>query len=333
MELVRSQALFLHKRLVEGALDKGELTALLADVERREGHSFDGSVGAYEHVVARLFRQARELDVAVVERDLQDGQLVALTQDFYIRRDDDERGSFKAKLDSNRDAVIRGRFSTSHLIGSTGQSETFGHSRFSMLGYADQVALDDQPPSLDIRPIFIGWRLTAEDSLPTLDDRREVWPQQIDQFSLISGKRASAKDRAAVKAMSEEEAKTAFAEIVGEPFVPNDWGGETSDLSTARLMMGGEPLSAAFAFKGPSVRGKLQISRMGKNGDQALRLVHESVDLYVVQHHDAVAAEVKNLLSALARANQRRFMVIDGEATALILREYGHLSTHSSPPS
>jgi hypothetical protein len=32
--------------------------------------------------------------------------------------------------------------------------------------------------------------------------------------------------------VSEDAVKQVFAEIIGEPFVPKDWGGEKSDLQT-----------------------------------------------------------------------------------------------------
>lgn len=325
-ELTGAQALFIHERLIEGALDEMDRSTLLAEAKRRKEASFEGPatayVGVYEHFVAQLFAQALELDVAVISGELQSGQLVALTQDFYIRRDREERGSFKAGLDSDRKVNIHGAFSTSRLVGSTGQSETFGHKRFSMLAYVAAISDDE----LELRPLFIGWRIAGADGpMAITSDRREIWPQQIEQFEAVAGKRATAEDRAAVKEMSEAQVKAAFADIVGEPFVPADWGGETSDLSTNRLTMNGRPLSAAFAFKGPGLSGRLQISGMGKNGDQAIRLAHESVDLYVVQHHDAIAAAVSNLLSALARSHQRHFMVIDGETTATILRAYDKL--------
>jgi hypothetical protein len=328
-ELLGAQALFLHERLVEGALDKAGRERLLVDVSRHRA-AFGGSptahVGAYEDAAAELFNSATELDVAVVSGDVQSGHLVALTQDFYIRRESDERGSFRAGLATDREITIYGRFSTSHLVGSTGQTETFGHHRFSMLAYVGDVSLANSDRRIELRPLCVGWRVTRTDGLLLADiDRREVWPQQIDQFARIANKRATSGDRAAVAAMPERGVKTAFAEIIGEPFITPDWGGETSDLSTSRLTMAGTPLSADFAFKGPGLKGTLQISGMGKNGDQALRLAHESVDLYVVQHHGPIAAAVKNLMSALARTHQRRFMVIDGETTATILREYDKL--------
>ena len=73
------------------------------------------------------------------------------------------------------------------------------------------------------------------------------------------------------------------------------------------------------------MKGTLHIANMGKRGDQGLRLFHEPADLLVVQHHDAVSAAVRNLMSALARQHGKRFMIIDGASTAAILAAYGHL--------
>jgi hypothetical protein len=107
---------------------------------------------------------------------------VTLTQNFYIRRDSEERGSFRAKLDSNREVEAGGRFSTSRLIGSTGESETFGHHRFTMVAFTGEVSLRASPPHTDLRPVFIGWRMIAAGRRPREpDDGRQLWPQQIAQ--------------------------------------------------------------------------------------------------------------------------------------------------------
>jgi hypothetical protein len=325
-----AQALFLHERLVLGALDEPALGRLDADVKRRQAVALGGDeqarTSAFEQVVATLCAQAPELAVAVVEGELSSGEMVTLTQNFYIRRDSEERGSFTARLDIDREVAIQGGFSTSWLIGATGQTETFGHHRFAMLAYVTDVELQPPERKITLRPLFIGWRMIhVSGRMPELDDRHELWVQQIDQFSEIAGLRAGAKDVAAVAAMPEEEVKNAFAEIVGEPFIPKDWGGETSDLFTSRLSRSGDPLSAAFAFKGPALKGPLHIAGMGKRGDQGLRLAQEDADLLVVQHHSQIAADVRNLMSAISRQHGRLYTTIDGETTARILRTYGKL--------
>lgn len=80
-----------------------------------------------------------------------------------------------------------------------------------------------QAPTVQLRPAFIGWRTLGAGLFAEHDDRREVWPQQLDQFSAIAGKRATDAERRAVSSMSEENVKNAFADIIGEPFVSKDW--------------------------------------------------------------------------------------------------------------
>lgn len=332
---VAVQAIFLHDRLIAAALEDHERERLWADVARRKlaGYSDDAltHVGAYEDIVGRLLVSSAELDVAIVSEELQPGQLVTLSQNFYFRRINEERGAFRGWLDVDRTIRLHGRFSISRLIGATGKSETFGHRRFTMLAYVQDLDLASSPPTIELRPMFIGWRMVAREAIAAHDDRREIWPQQCDQFEAIAGKRATATDRAAVALLSEEQVKNAFASIIGEPFVPKDWGGETSDLYTTRLTIEQEPVAAAFAFKGPALKGTLHPTGMGKRGDQGLRLAHEPADLMVVQHHGPIAAEVRNLMSALARSTGKRFMVIDGETTAIILATYGRRPDVTSP--
>lgn len=323
---LRAQALFLHRRLLVSSASGSQRTQIAATVDRISALSADmAEVAAFQDFAARLIANAPELSVLVVNDSLAPGELVTLTQDFYIRRVNKSEGAFQAKLDVDRHIQVVGRFSAEHLVGSTGQTETFGHKRFTMLGYLEDAEQTNESGVIRLRPLFIGWRLRGSGYDQELDDRREVWPTQIDQFSAARDKRATAAERKAVAGMSEKEIKDSFADIIGEPFVPKDWGGETSDLFTNRLTMAGEPLSAAFAFKGPALKGTLHVSGMGTRGDQGLKLAQEPVDLLAVQHHGPIGADVRNLLSALARMHTRRFMVIDGETTAAILSAYRKL--------
>ena len=328
---LRAQALFLHQRLLASSASEAQRTRLATAIERYSSLALGGEdtahVVAFQDLAADLIAHAPELDVLAVSEELRPGTLVTLTQDFYIRRASEEEGTFQAKLDVDRKTTLTGRFSAEHLVGSTGQSETFGHKRFTMLAVVEDAETDGTADTIRLRPLFIGWRLRGEAPEEEMDDRREVWPGQVDQFSAADGRRATAAERKAVAEMSEREVKDAFAEIIGEPFVPKDWGGETSDLYTNRLSIGGKPASAAFAFKGPGLRGTLHMSGMGVRGDQGLKLAQEPADLFVVQHHDQIGADVRSLLSALARAHMRRYVVIDGESTAAILGAYGKLGT------
>ncbi len=135
----------------------------------------------------------------------------------------------------------------------------------------------------------------------------------------------SRKEIARVGDLSEDEVKTALAEILGEPFVPKDWGGERSDLYTNRIHVDGEAKSAAFAFKGPAQRGELHPAGMGVRGDQGIRLFSEPVDLVVVQHHTKIASTVAHFMQAFCAMYKRQFMIVDGADTARVLKAYNYL--------
>jgi hypothetical protein len=155
-----------------------------------------------------------------------------------------------------------------------------------------------------------------------------VYPSGIDSFEKVRELPAPGKAHLeAVLRMSEDDVKRAFAEIIGEPFVPKDWGGERSDLITSRLVIDKQPTSAAFIFKGPSVSGTMHPSNMGKRGDQLIRAFDEPVDMVVVQHCSAIANSVVRTAEALAYdlRRPRRYCIIDGADTAQILRAYDKL--------
>lgn len=156
----------------------------------------------------------------------------------------------------------------------------------------------------------------------------EVYPSQIDQFAAGAKEtRPTQRELDALKGIEEAQVKNAFAEILGEPFVPHDWGGERSDLVTSNLSMDGTRVVSAFAFKGKSVPRPLTIADMGKNGDQGGRLFTEPCDFAVVQHCDRITQAVRELMRAYAvRPGQLKpFCLIDGAETVRILRAYGKL--------
>ena len=130
----------------------------------------------------------------------------------------------------------------------------------------------------------------------------EVSVEQIDSFSAIQ----------------------AFAEIIGEPNIPKDWGGESSDLFTSRLLVDDQRVSSAFLLKGPSRFHPMTPSDLGKNGDQIGRLFDEPADLLILQHCHEVGNGVRRQMRAYAHqmGNPRRFCIIDGYDTLRILAAY-----------
>ena len=132
-------------------------------------------------------------------------------------------------------------------------------------------------------------------------------------------------------AILESDIKNSIAEIVGEPFIPKDWGGEIADLFSSHVVLQGKRVASGFLLKGRGTKGTLRIKTLGKNGDQVVRLTSTSLDLYVVQFvgliDQAVIAHLEaHVRQAAEKAGlPRYYCVIDGTDTARLLKAYGKL--------
>jgi hypothetical protein len=122
--------------------------------------------------------------------------------------------------------------------------------------------------------------------------------------------------------------KKGVAHILGDTGQFQDWGGESNDLYTTKVRIGGQRVSAAFAFKGPGKRGILTPGKMGKHGNQIQRLFRVPAVLYVVQYWGQVAEDVVEQLRAFAVAKaavegERVFFgVIDGDDSTRLIQAY-----------
>jgi hypothetical protein len=155
-----------------------------------------------------------------------------------------------------------------------------------------------------------------------------VWPSQIDQFDGVDwSMRLTLRDLQVLRSVPEQQVKEWLADILGEPTLPKDWGGEQFDLWTDRITIDGTQVRAAFALKGPAKFHPMTVADLGVNGDQISRLAQTVADLLVVQHCHTITAAVEHTLQAFAMnpANPRRYMTIDGYQTIRILRHFGHL--------
>jgi hypothetical protein len=130
-------------------------------------------------------------------------------------------------------------------------------------------------------------------------------------------------DLKTLKAIPENDVKHAFAELLGVPSVPKDWGGELSDLFSPHLTIGGQRVSTAFLFKGPAKFHPMTMADLGKNGDQINRLSMEPADLLVIQHCHEITNPVRGMMRAFAQqfGNLRLYCVIDGYDTLRILEK------------
>lgn len=234
--------------------------------------------------------------------------------------------SFRGSVTLNGEELeIVGKLSNEHLYSDTSATILSGKRRMLLC-----ARFERRENCIEAHPIIIGDLVDADDSMfgQSLKSLVRVYPEQIDAFAAIRDQdRANAAAIRALKEMSEEKVKNAIAAIIGEPFIPKDWGGEKSDLQTNQLSVGGKPCSAAFIFKGPAVRGELHPGKMGKNGDQLVRAFDEPVEVVIVQHCDKIANSVVRLAEALAYdpRQPRRYCILDGADTARLLMAYGYL--------
>ncbi|HEV2111386.1 MAG TPA: hypothetical protein VGT99_08535 [Gammaproteobacteria bacterium] len=103
---------------------------------------------------------------------------------------------------------------------------------------------------------------------------------------------------------SETEFKLGMLSIMGDSGEFKDYGGETSDVYTTRLVLSGKRKSTAIALKGPARKGKLTPAGMGKQGDQIQRLFREPADVFLVQYCRQIEPSVINQMEthAIARS-------------------------------
>jgi len=260
-------------------------------------------------------------------------RLVFVEQDFYFRGmgspAPDRTVTFKAAIRSAPGWTLSGEFSARHLLNDTAMSRLSGHSTTALLGYVR--AVDEDARHVTLVPLMFGDPIhRAESELEwTGPVTMETHPSQVDEFTLAelpTGFRITQ-----MKQYPEMQIKKWLAEIIGEPHVPKDWGGETSDLFSARLHVNGRPQRAAFLLKGPAHFRPMTIAALGKNGDQIDRLLSEPADIFVIQHCHHVTTAVRRMAYNYTFVHSLQhesatFMILDGTDTYRLLLARGKVS-------
>jgi hypothetical protein len=128
--------------------------------------------------------------------------------------------------------------------------------------------------------------------------------------------------------IDEEKFQQGLQKIMGETGNFQDWGGETDDLFSTRLVLNGERKSVAFGLKGKGTTGKLTPKKMGKRGDQVQRLFRAPAEVFLVQYWDqideSIMEQMKQFAVAKSAVEAKRiyYGVIDGQDTLRILTAY-----------
>ncbi|MGA8807120.1 MAG: hypothetical protein WB973_04520 [Thermoanaerobaculia bacterium] len=217
-----------------------------------------------------------------------------------------------------------------HLTSVSASDHLAGQRRLFFAGVISGVSNRE----IEARPIIIGMVVQGSCSdavdlgFPAAYSNGELYVSQIDAFSALADVSPPSLEKVGrLKEVPEESVKNAFAEIIGEPFVPKDWGGEMSDLVSTNVSVDGRRMSSAFAFKGPAKFHPLTVADMGKNGDQIFRLFNEPAELVVVQHCHQITSPVRAHMRAFAQwpGRARMFCLINGSDTVKILSAYGKL--------
>lgn len=160
---------------------------------------------------------------------------------------------------------------------------------------------------------------------------QEVSVEEIDSFEKVAEVSANEVRSLVPLPLPETDIKHMLREIIPEPFDQKDWGGETSDLFSTRVMFRGRRMRTAFLLKGPSVKGPLHIANLGKRGDQGQRLFREPASLYVIQHIDKIAPAVHEHVQMLAARKAKEieatvyYCFMDGVDLARLLVAYGKI--------
>lgn len=134
----------------------------------------------------------------------------------------------------------------------------------------------------------------------------------------------------------EETFKKGLQKILGEQGKFKDWGGETDDLFSTRLILKGRRMNVAFGLKGRGTKGKLTPGKMGTQGDQIQRLFRAPADVFFVQYwsqiHESILEQMKAFAITKSVLNGKRiyYGIIDGQDTLRILQAYKECFEHES---
>jgi hypothetical protein len=285
----------------------------------------------------------------IVEAKLKEGALFTHYSNFFFRGLPGVRAAIRKGNDAplaeayskvknwSSDGRVVFKFHHEHLTSNSSWSELSGQKRLLVLGLIKKIDIGviEAIPYVIANPapgLFESgkWGFYWQNYL-------EVHVDEIDTFASVRDMltRPTKKSLDYLRAISEDAIKNAFAEIIGEPTVPKDWGGERSDLFSSRVEIDGTRISTAFAFKGPAQFRPMTMAQLGKNGDQIDRLFAEPADLFVLQHCHEITSPVRGAMRAYAQqiGRPRLYCVIDGYDTIRILRAYGKcgFGIHGAP--
>ena len=324
---------YLHQDQVQSLLGDQRTESARARAARRSDPA-----AALPYVLASELAEALptlgigELARCVLEQEVCSGQVISAELEFAFQRDraHDAPGfkpvNFTGMLNAGEPVRVAGTFNSVRTASSSATGSLTGSRRAYLIGTITDLTQEQ----IELRPVFIGIRSFVDDNLAAecLTAGPRVYPSDIGQFSGIDfASPLTEAELEAVLRVPEDTVKRAFAGLIGESYVPKDWGGERSDLYTSRVFARGRQVSAAWLFKGPGYPRAMDVKALGKNGDQIDRLFTEPAELLVLQHCHQIKPSLVGMMDSYAHdaRRPRSYMIIDGADTGRILRSLGLL--------
>lgn len=129
-----------------------------------------------------------------------------------------------------------------------------------------------------------------------------------------------------MKNLYSEDFKHSFCEILGD-VAKKDWAGEPDDHFTASLHLDKNRVAGALLLNGPALFREMTSDLLEKRATQTCRLASTPADVLIVQHchHIVEAVRATPRAFAVLPHNPRRYCLIKGKDTYLILKTYGKL--------
>lgn len=333
MTRIALEPYFLHQDQVQSLLGDQRTESARARASRRSDPEASLPYAlATELAEALSLLGVGELAKHALKQDLRAGQVIGTELEFAFQRDRDRDApgfkptSFTAVLNAGGSVRVTGTFNAARTASSSAPGSLTGNRRAYLIGTVTSLNAE----LIELRPVFIGIRSFVDDDLATRGPApgARVYPSDIRQFSGINfASPLTDTEGQAVLRVPEDTVKRAFARLIGESYVPKDWGGERSDLYTSRVFARGRQMSTAWLFKGPGHPRAMDVKALGKNGDQIDRLFTEPAELLVLQHCHQIKPSVVGMMDAYSHdaRHPRFYMIIDGADTGRILRSLGLL--------
>jgi hypothetical protein len=270
------------------------------------------------------------IDKLIASGEVSHGKHFWAFRDFYGRglRARDGEAELHAAYEFDEKVKLRLVLDRSHVAPGSPSARLTGHQgNLFVFGTVEAASAAE----IVARPAFIGDLCERGATLPAFVPtywltHGEVQPDAIDNFDSIRNEQVPrVNDLKQLWRIPEVAFKQSLCEIIGEPEVQKDWGGERSDVFTTHVRLDGREVAAAFLLKGPggvAAPAKMTFRQLGKNGDQIDRLFSEPADILFLQYCAGVMPAVRNTMRAYAMERQKKFCVIDGYSTIRLLRAY-----------